>query len=196
MIKKSSHLKNELLQAFLDQALEADDLQKTQIHLETCPACQEELKCLERLTIRLENLPEISLGKDFSGTVLNQLQENKKISRNLGWTLVIEAMVAAVVLGLLIPSFQAATWVPRILNTQLEIKVSINIFLAQLASNWLVWWAGLRLDITQIFRSLITPGQLSFGVFSPWILILAAGSLALLANYILLRRTFHQNRNH
>lgn len=196
MIKKSSHLKNELLQAFLDQALEADDLQKAQIHLETCPACQEELKRLEVLTIRLGNLPEISLGKDFSGTVLNQLQENKKISRNLGWTLVIEALAAAVVVGLLIPSFQAATWVPRILNAQLEIEVSINIVLTQLASNWLVWWAGLHLDITQIFRSLITPGQLSFGTFSPWILILAAGSLALLANYIFLRRTFHQNRNH
>jgi hypothetical protein len=196
MNKETSHISTDKLQTFLDQELDQVGLQDVQLHLDHCPSCREELSRLESVFTRLESLPSLVLEKDLSRSVLTQLQDEKKLSLGITWTLVLEALGAGTVIGLLIPAFQAAAWMPLLVDTQTEIRAAINIFMTQLASSWLVWWAGLRLNIEQTAKSLLTPGYFPSGEFSPWILILTAAGIGLLANYILLRSNPIRSRNH
>lgn len=196
MNKETNHISADKLQAYLDQELDQTGLQNVNLHLDQCPACREELSRLESVFARLESMPSLELEKDISISVLDQLRAETKLSLGITWTLVLEALGAGTVIGLLIPAFQAATWLPLLVDTQTEIQAVINIFLNQLASTWLVWWAGLRLNIEQTTKSLFSTRYFPSGEFSPWILILVAAGIGLLANYILLRSNPIHSRNH
>ena len=196
MNKDTHHISLALLQAYLDQELDQAEQQEVLSHLEQCPACQEELSRLESIFTRLDNLPELALDKDLSTSVLAQLQEETKVSPAITWILVLEALGAGTVIGLLIPAIRASAWLSRLIDTQTEIQSAVNIFLTQLASSWLVWWSGLQLNIKQTAKTLLSTGYFPGGNFSPWILILAAAGIGLLANYILLRSDPIRSRNH
>jgi len=196
MNKDTHHISLALLQAYLDQELDQAEQQEVLSHLEQCPACQEELSHLEDIFIKLEHLPELELGKDLSTSVMAQLQEETKSSLGITWALVFEAIAAGTVIGLLIPALRAAAWLPQLVNTQTQLQAGVNIFLNQLASTWLVWWAELQLNIEQSAKSFFSRSYFPSGEFSPWILILAAAGIGLLANYILLRSNPIRSRNH
>ena len=196
MNKRTNHISTDQLQAYLDQGLDQSSHQDVKIHLDQCPSCREELSRLENIFTKLENLPALELEKDLSLAVLTQLREETKLSLGITWTLVLEALGAGTVIGLLIPAIRAAAWLPVLADTEKEILAAINIFLTQLASSWLVWWAGLRLNLELTAKSIFRTGYFPSGEFSPWILILAAGSIGLLANYILLRSNPFRSRNH
>ncbi len=196
MNKETSHISIDKLQAYLDQELDQAGLQDVEIHLSFCSSCREELSRLERIFARLESLPSQALEKDLSTSILTQLQDEKKLSLGITWTLVLEALGAGIVIGLLIPAFRAAAWLPQLVDTQTEIQAAINIFLTQLASTWLVWWSRLQLNLEQTAKSLFSTTYFPSGEFSPWILILAAAGIGLLANYIMLRSNPIRSRNH
>ncbi len=196
MNKETSHISSDKLQAYLDQELDQAGLQDVELHLGSCPFCREELSRLESVFARLENMPSLELEKDLSTSVLAQLRDEKKLPLGITWTLVLEALGAGIVIGLLIPAYQAASWLPALVDTQTEIRAAINIFLTQLASTWLVWWSGLQLNLEQTAQSLFSTTYFPSGEFSPWILILAAAGIGLLANYILLRSNPIRSRNH
>jgi len=187
METNQNHNLPDQLQAYLDQALDPLTRKRVEEHLEACSTCREELTRFENLVSRLGTLPEVSSPIDFSPGILSQLRVNKKPSQGLTWTLLIEAVAAAAVLGLTIPAFQGAIWIPKILDTQLEIRAAINIFLTQLASTWMLWWAQMQLNLTLLTKSFQTPNILPSTIASPWILILAAAVVGILANYFLLR---------
>jgi len=195
MNKGTNHISTDQIQAYLDQGLDQTKHQEVENHLDQCPACREELSRLEIIFARLENLPALELEKDLSISVLAQLREETKLSLGITWTLVLEALGAGTVIGLLIPGIRAAAWLPVLADTQTEIQAAINIFLTQLASSWLVWWAGLLLNVEQTAKSIFSTGYFPSIEFSPWILILAAGGIGLLANYILLRSDPIRGRN-
>jgi len=196
MNKERNHISTDLLQTYLDQELDQTRLLEVESHLDQCPSCQAELSRLEGVFTRLESLPALKLDKDISSSVLAKLREEPRLSAGITWTLALEALGAGTVIGFLIPAFRAASWLPLMVNTQTEIQAGINIFLAQLASSWLVWWAELQLNIEQSTKSLFSTHYFPSGDFSPWILILAAGGIGLLANYILLRSNPIRSRNH
>ena len=196
MNKGTIHLSTDQLQAYLDQGLDQAKHQEVEIHLEQCPACQEELSKFEIIFTRLESLPALELEKDLSLPVLAQLREETKLSLGITWTLVLEALGAGTVIGLLIPAIRATSWLPVLADTQTEIQAAINIFLTQLASSWLVWWAGLQFNLEQTAKSIFSTGYFPSGEFSPWILILAAVGIGLLANYVLLRSNPIRSQNH
>ena len=196
MNKEIKHISTNQIQAYLDQGLDQTEGQEVKTHLDQCPACREELSRLEIIFARLKNLPPLELEKDLSFAVLAQLREESKLSLGITWTLVLEALGAGTVIGLLIPAIRAAAWLPVLADTKTEIQAAINIFLTQLASNWLVWWAGLRMNIEQTANSFFSTIYFPSVGFSPWILILAAGGIGLLANYILLRSNPIRGRNH
>ncbi|HDN04799.1 MAG TPA: hypothetical protein ENF27_02550 [Chloroflexi bacterium] len=196
MNKGTNHISTDQIQAYLDQGLDQAEHQEVEIHLDQCPACREELSRLEIIFARLKKLPPLELEKDLSLAVLAQLREESKLSLGITWTLVLEALGAGTVIGLLIPAIRAASWLPVLADTKTEIQAAINIFLTQLASSWLVWWAGLRMNIEQTAKSLFSTIYSPSIEFSPWILILAAGGIGLLANYILLRSDPIRGRNH
>ncbi len=184
------------LQAFVDQVLNDPAALEIQEHLDGCPACQKKLARLNLLITRLENLPEVPLPKDLSSMVLVKLRGNKKVISGLTWALVIETLAAGAVIGALIPAIQTAAWLPQVLNTPQEILAAVNIFLTQLASSWLVWWAQLQLNL----KVFLNPSQIQFNLPaalpSPWILILAAGALSIFLNYFLLRNNPIRGNNH
>jgi len=197
METNQNHLLPDQLQAYLDQAQDPLSRKQVEEHLDACSTCREELAKFENLVSRLSSLPEVSTQIDFSPVILSQLRVNKIPSLGLTWTLVIEAVAAAAVLGLTIPAFQEAIWIPKILNTQLEIRAAINIFLTQLASSWMLWWAHMQFNLTQLTKSFQTPNILPSTIASPWILILAATVVCILANYFLLRsNTMIRKINH
>ncbi len=188
MTDQNQHIPDDQLQAYLDGALESTSLEDFKAHLAGCPTCREELSNLEALQIRLGKLPEFALSKDISGLVVSQLKEEQSLSPAITWTLAIEALAAGVVLSMLIPVFQVAGWLPRLFEVRLELSAALNIFLTQLASNWFVWWAGLKLQINQLMTSYNPLNGVVQGAFSPWILIGAAGGLVILINALLLGR--------
>jgi hypothetical protein len=196
MTDPNRHLNNDQLQAYLDGVLEPSIIVNLQAHLETCPICREELVALEILETSLSSLPALSLGRDLSSSVVSQLREEKSLSPAITWTLIFEALAAGTVIALLIPAFQAAGWLPRLLDTSLELRAAVNIFTTQLASNWLWWWASLKLQFNQFLGTnnplVILPGDM----ISPWILIGSAGGLVILLNALLLGRQTIPNGNH
>jgi len=196
MNKPNDHIPSDMLHAYLDQTLEQADIQDILQHLDHCPTCLEELKRLEGIFASLESLPEVTLDKDLSIAVLSRLKEESILSRGITWTLILEALAASTVISLLIPALKTSTWLPQLIDAQTEIQAAINIFLTQLASSWLVWWAGLRLNFEHFTKSLLTFNSLPAGAISPWILVLAAAGLGVLANYFLLRMNPLGNQNH
>lgn len=181
------HPKRDTLQAYLDQALVPSSSRDLEEHLESCPACREKIAILEKMFTRLETLPEIPLPKDFSPGVLKMIHDQKQLSRGVTWTLVIEAIAAGVILGLIIPALQFSSWIPRLLTTQLEIRAGLNIFLTQLFSSWMLWWAQLKFSLNHLVESFRVPLEIPAALPAPWIWILFAAGLGVLINGLLLK---------
>ena len=192
------HISNYTLQAFLDQELSSADQRDVKKHLETCKKCQEAYQSLDKTVQQLTALPEFNLEVDLGAQVIAQLKTEEEIPRGITWTLILEAIGAGTVIGLLIPALRAAAWLPELLDTQNEIQAAINIFFTQLASSWLVWWAGIQMQLDKLTESFFSGGNLPVLEFSPWILILAAGGIGILINYLFLRVDAGQirSRNH
>ena len=196
MTDQNQHIKDHQLQAYLDGIMDTAEAVTIEAHLEICPTCRDEFAHLEGMAARLESLPEIPLSRDLSRLVVAQLKGEQALSPAITWTLLIEALAAGGVIAVLIPAFQAAGWLPRLLSTSLEIQAALNIFLTQLASNWLVWWAGLKLQLGQLLGTFNPLEGLRLGAFSPWILMGIDGGLFLSLNALLLGRQPLLDRNH
>jgi anti-sigma factor RsiW len=182
------------LQAYLDQELEIHTSNHIGEHLKSCSTCQRELSRLESLVARLESLEEFNLEKDLSSTVLARIQQNEQVPLGLTWTLLAEGVAAGLVIGLLIPVIRSAALIPHLVDTQVQLWAAVNIFLTQLASNWMVWWAQLQLVSSQMLEEFSSPISLPEFWPSPWILMLAGGVAGLLGNFFLLRNNI-QVRN-
>ena len=194
MNEKMDHPSPDKLQAFLDGELEEQDSDLVSEHLKTCTSCQKELSRLDSLVTRLEALEEFTFEIDLSSKVLATIQHQDQVPRGLTWTLLAEGIAAGVVIGLLIPAIQSEFWIPRLIDAQGEVRAAVNIFLTQLASSWMFWWAQMQFDLSQMVGQI--SGQLTLPRIwpSPWILILAGAGAGLLLNFILLRNSI-QARN-
>ena len=187
---QDQHPDQDQLQSYLDQTLDPMTSRLFADHLTSCSSCQAEVLKFEVLYTRLETLPEISLENDLSSVVLRAIRDEKLLSRGITWTLVIEAIGAGVVLGLMIPALRATVWIPRLMDTQLEIRAAVNIFLTQLASSWILWWAKLQVSFTQLIKPLQTSGVPLSPLPAPWVWILLAVGLGILLNGLLLKDNF------
>ena len=189
-------LENHQLQAYLDHQLEPGQAELIRVHIESCSECKQELVRLENLQLRLHSLPDIRLSRDLSRQVISQLEEERSLSPAITWTILLEAAAAGIVIGALIPAMQAAGWLPSLLDSRLKLQAALNIFLAQLASSWLVWWTGLKLQTAHILNSFLPLKGLSFGGFSPWLIMGIAGSLLVVLNGLLLGQRSPLDRRH
>ena len=187
---KDQHPDQDTLQAYLDQALVPGISREVEEHLESCPTCREKTALLEKMFTRLETLPEIPLPKDFSTGVLDMIRDQKQLSRGITWTLVIEGLAAGAILGLILPALQFTPWIPLLTNTQLEIQAGLNIFLAQLFSSWMLWWAQLKFSLNHLAESLQVPLALPADLPDPWTWILITAGLGVLINGLLLKTDF------
>jgi hypothetical protein len=182
-----NHISNNTLQAYLDQELDTPDSREVKEHLEGCESCQKTYKNLENTIQQLAALPEIDLDINLDSLIIDHLRSDKRIQRGITWTLILEALGAGTIIGMLIPAIRAAGWLPDLLDTPNKIQAAINIFFTQLASSWLVWWAGIQMQLDKLSESFFSGGRLPVLELSPWILILAAGGIGILINYLFLR---------
>jgi len=183
------------LHAYLDQELDKLAIDELENHLASCSTCQKQVDRLKTLTLRINSLPEIQMDKDFSTTIKNRIRDKQQVPRGITWTLLVEGVAAGVVLGLIIPAIQVSIWPPRLMKIQHELQAAINIFMTQIASNWIYWWTKTQFDFTQVFESLNPSIILPQGFPSPWILILVGVGAGLLTNFILLRSSFQFRNN-
>jgi hypothetical protein len=184
MNNSKTHMTSDQLQAFLDHNLEDQEMTVLEDHLETCSLCRKEVEKQMMLISRLEKLPEISLDIDLTEAVLSKLRDQNRSLSGITWTLVIEALAAGAVISAIIPVIKAAPWLADLVNIRQEILAGANIFLTQLASTWIFWWSKMQLDLRGMLDSLQNQALLTTTLPSPWILILAAGGLAILVNYL------------
>jgi hypothetical protein len=196
MSDKEIHLTIDQIQSYLDQEQDRNELEIFQKHLETCASCQEKVDNQINLITRLEELPELPLGNDLAANILDQLQKQKQIRKGIAWIIAIEALAAGAVISALIPAFNFSSWLPTFITTREEIIISINIFLTQLASTWIYWWSQLQLDFQGFLAPISSQANLTIQLPEPWILILAAGCLGILVNYLFLRGKPIKNHNH
>lgn len=196
MSDQNQHLKEDQLQAYLDKIQDQRTTEKVRTHLDACPSCKEKFSQLVRLNAHLKGIPEIPLQRDLSQLVIEQLKEEQSLSPAITWTLVIEALAAGIAIGLLIPALQAAGWLPRLQNIRLAFQTTANIFLTQLASSWVVWWAELKLQLSLLVRGFDPADIILLEQLSPWTLISVAGGLIVLINAILLRGQPRPKHNH
>jgi hypothetical protein len=197
MNKHMEHPAQDDLQAYLDGELDPITSEEVQDHLKTCSSCQSEMAWLESLIVRLESLGDVALERDLSPVILSNIQHQDKVPQGLTWTLIAEGIAAGVVLGLLIPAIRSTLWIPRLIDTQLELRAAINIFLTQLVSNWMVWWAQLQFSFSRVMTQFRGPLTLPEFWPSPWVLILMGAGAGLLVNFILLRNSYQiTNGNH
>jgi predicted anti-sigma-YlaC factor YlaD len=198
MTDQTQHTTDDQLQAYLDGVLDSPSAKMIQDHLQGCPSCQAQLTRLEVVSSRLKAMPEIDLSRDLAPLVIEQLKEDQSLSPAITWTLVIEALAAGVVISLLIPALQAAGWLPRLINSRQALQAAANLFLTQLASNWLVWWVGFKQQLSLLVKGFNPLDNLLLGSISPWILMAAAGGLMILINALLLGQQSlpKHNQNH
>jgi hypothetical protein len=196
MEDRNYHPDPDLLQAYLDQVLENQQRQELEEHLAGCSHCRSLLHSMQSLAARLENLPELSLGRDLSPIILSRLRERNALSPGLALTLAVEALAAGAAIGVLIPIIQAAAWLSQLREIWKGLPAAASIFLTQLASSWIYWWFQLKADLKGLldFRSALSP--LPASLPAPWILVLAAVGLGLALNWLLLRVRPQQDHNH
>ena len=70
---RPTHLSDDALNEYLDQALPPGAMTRAQSHLAACAACTKRLDALRALFADLETLPEVALARDLSPTVVRAL---------------------------------------------------------------------------------------------------------------------------
>jgi ABC-type dipeptide/oligopeptide/nickel transport system permease component len=175
------------LQSYLDRTLDPAQRAQIQGHLDRCPGCREQLMRLERLYTRLEGLPELPLQRDFSRAVLEEIESEKRVSLQLTWTAVLQAVIAGIVLGLALPFLRGMSWLSQLSGFQPDMGSLLSLFLSRLAADWLGWW----LDLQETVRGFLVPltagppASLTADQLWPWMLFVVLAAIA--ANSLLLR---------
>lgn len=132
-----THLTEEILNEYLDNALAPPARAAADAHLANCDDCMAELESLRSLFAKIESLPEATLERDLSTAVLARLGGNRvSVPRAVRWALVAQALAVVIVLGLAWPLFDLAA-------LKLPV-VSLNLpSTAQLIGLWSAWMRNL-----------------------------------------------------
>jgi anti-sigma factor RsiW len=108
-----THLSEETLNEYLDNALTPSAQAAADAHLADCAACMDELEALRSLFTEIESLPEAPIEHDLSSAVVARLGNRAGVPPVIRWALVVQGLAVVVVLGLAWPLFPSATpsWV-------------------------------------------------------------------------------------
>jgi hypothetical protein len=132
---KMTHLTEETLNEYLDNALAASARATVDAHLAVCAACMDELEALRSLFAEIESLPEAPLEHDLSSAVVARLDNRVSVPRAVRWVLVVQALAVVVLLALAWPLLDmAALKLPAI---ALDLPS-----VAQLVDLWSAWMSA------------------------------------------------------
>jgi hypothetical protein len=98
------HLTDELLNEYLDEALEAEARARAASHLAGCAECAARLATLRALFTTLDALPEVPLDRDLSAAVVARLPRATPEWRPaIHWLIVAQAVAAVLLLAFAAP---------------------------------------------------------------------------------------------
>lgn len=80
-----THLSDETLNEYLDEALSSAARAEAGAHLAVCAACAARLGALQSLFAELEGLPEQALAHDLSPVILTRLGDPLRLPRRVWW---------------------------------------------------------------------------------------------------------------
>jgi hypothetical protein len=175
-----NHLSDELLNEYLDKALEAHSRTRADLHLSSCADCAERLAALRALFAEIESLPEAALSRDLAGPVIQRLSSRNVLPSWLRLTVGLQtaaALIALLVAAPFVIEF-ASTWLPTLQPPSLgEVFIPFQ-------SQWTSW-----LDILSQFQLPSPPELPMFDVSSLVVTLTLAGvsTLWLVGNGLLLR---------
>jgi anti-sigma factor RsiW len=89
-----THLSDDLLNEYLDEALARESRTAAESHLAACPDCSARLAELRALFADLGSLPDLPLEVDFAPLILARLEQNAPLPRPVRWLTVVQAIGA------------------------------------------------------------------------------------------------------
>ncbi len=181
------HPDSDLLQAFLDQSLASGEYEAMENHVASCPSCSQQLMRLKMVGDQLALLPEIPLGKDFSGAIIRQLESEKQLSQGLTWTMVLQAVTAGVILGLVLPVLRFSFSLPGLVLERPDLITEWKIWMASLAGEWIQVWAAIQGSVLQAWSALSSGSSAAESTAALWGLIVLSGLLSFTVNRLLLK---------
>lgn len=98
-----SHLTDDTLNEYLDNALALSARADVDSHLAVCAACTAALESLRALFVEIESLPEAALQRDLAPAVVARLPVRVAMSRPVRWALAAQALTALALLAALLP---------------------------------------------------------------------------------------------
>ena len=99
-----THLTEETLNEYLDNALAPSIRADVDAHLAVCAACLGELDSLRSLFAEIESLPDVALERDLAPAVVTRLSVRATgVPRPVRWALLAQALVVAVSIALVWP---------------------------------------------------------------------------------------------
>lgn len=126
-----THLSEETLNEYLDNALAAPARVAADVHLAACTACMAELETLRGLFVEIESLPEVALERNISAAVVARLGQRAGVPRVIRWALAGQALVVAVILMLAWPLFNFSAFELPIVPDFPSLAQLISIWAAQ-----------------------------------------------------------------
>ncbi|MEW5871935.1 MAG: zf-HC2 domain-containing protein [Chloroflexota bacterium] len=98
------HPSEEMLNEYLDDVMEAGQRAELEAHLAGCSACAARLEELNEVFVALQNLPELSLGRDLAPSILArvprgwQRRHRAETPAALGWLFGLQIVLAVALL--------------------------------------------------------------------------------------------------
>lgn len=123
-----THLSDDLLNEYLDEALASELRAEAEAHLAVCEPCSARLAELRVLFADLDSLPDLPLAVDFTPAIVARLEQNVPLPRPIRWLVVAQVFGALVALILTWPLVETMlpTWnLPPLQNIFSESATSL-----------------------------------------------------------------------
>ncbi len=175
------HLTDDLLNEYLDHALDEQSNAIAQAHLSNCRECRLRLANLQSLFAALASLPESSLGRDLSASILGSIEKPNASPRYLRLAVVLQVVLSG--LGLIF----AAPFLIRV-SVPILPAMDFNSFAGMFIRTQRSWFAVWR-DLSQLELPAL-PDLPAFELSNAALFSILAGVLILwlAGNTLLLKR--------
>jgi hypothetical protein len=177
------HLDEFQLNEYLDGDLDPNEFAIFKNHLSDCLSCASRVEQLRGVIDELEDLPEISLSRDLSQSIVAALQPELRLPQPVKIGAITQMILALVVLVLAIPPL-LRTWQPVFL----EMKFTLS---DRFSSTTLIWTGQLEnilVTWTELLVEWQPPTILEATQIVVWPIFLAAMMLFVIGNGLILRK--------
>ncbi len=189
---KPDHLSDELLNEYLDDAVQPELRSAIDSHIGACASCRQRLGELQAVFVALKELPDFELERDLAPEITATVQP-MGAPWWAGQMLVLFQVIVTLSLLVSLWSFFARSIksVP-VTSWMLPFNVTVASLESWITAQWAAWTVSGSVSMN---RTLELFGSLSFPelpAITLWLTIIVMSSLWLIGNGLLLRGSDHQ----